>query len=263
MIVTAALVWYDERPEDLEACIRGMATIADRVVAVDGAYRRYPGAQIASAPEQAEAIRDTAAAVGLEAIIRIPTELWAGQVAKRSYLLAEAAHGSDWIAIFDADWVATGDRDAVRAELAGYGPGIDTVSVSFWTPPPEGSLFATGWHRKESGRRYPIRHLFRALPGIRVEKRHWHYSAMKNGRRVWLWHGRARRRRPTIYEVLPEHQLAAPYEIEHRTLLRTERQILASRAFCNDRERVLALTGQEDDVPGLPAPAFDFVTVPY
>ena len=37
MIVTAALIWYDERSEDLERCVRGMATIADRVIAVDGA----------------------------------------------------------------------------------------------------------------------------------------------------------------------------------------------------------------------------------
>ena len=42
MIVTAALCWWNELPEDLERCVRGVANVADRVVALDGAYRRYP-----------------------------------------------------------------------------------------------------------------------------------------------------------------------------------------------------------------------------
>ena len=42
MIVTAALCWWNELPEDLDRCIRAAALIADRVVALDGAYRRYP-----------------------------------------------------------------------------------------------------------------------------------------------------------------------------------------------------------------------------
>jgi hypothetical protein len=258
MIVTAALIWYDEHPEDLAACIRGMASIADRVVAVDGAYARYPDARVTSPPEQVEAIADTAASVGLDCSVHIPDRLWAGQVEKRSFLLAEAAKGSDWIAIADADWIIHGDRDAARAEVAGYRSAIDVVSVSFYTPssdtPP-----ATGWHRGVSGTRTDMAHLFRPLPGLHVERFHWMYAAQKNGQPVWMWYGRTK----ADWPILPQHRLQAEYEVEHRTLLRDERQVLNSRAFCNDRVKVVALTGQEDDRPGLPPPVFDFVTVPY
>jgi hypothetical protein len=50
MIVTGILAWWDEPPELLDACIRGLGDIADRIVAVDGAYRRYPAATITSPP---------------------------------------------------------------------------------------------------------------------------------------------------------------------------------------------------------------------
>lgn len=256
MIVTAALIWYDERPADLERCVRGMATIADRVIAVDGAYRRYPDAAISSPKEQADVIFQTAKDIGLDCMVHIPTRLWAGQVEKRSFTLVHAAAQSDWLAVVDADWVISGDRETARAELEAQGPNVDVMSVSIYTPP--GKQIATGWHRDESGTRYQIAHLFRSLPGFQVEGAHWQYSAIRRGRRVWMWHGPDSRRK-----VLEQHPLQARYEIEHRTLHRTEKQILDSRAFCNDRELVIRLTGQEDDVPGLPAPVFDYATLPY
>lgn len=258
MIVTAALVWYDENPEDLEACVRGVAQIADRIVAVDGAYRRYPNAQPASPPEQAEVIRSTAAEVGIEAVVHVPGELWAGQVAKRSFVLAQASIDTDWIAVVDADWVIRAARDAARTELEEYlDEDVDVISVSLVTPPGDGA-FATNWHRDVAGG-MDVPHIFRALPELKVEKRHWWYSAKKNGRRVWMWHGPWHTKTP----ILPWHQLKASYVIEHRFRQRDDRHILANRAFCNDREIVLAKTGQEDDVPGLPPPNFDYTTVPY
>jgi hypothetical protein len=252
VIVTAALIWYDEKPEDLELCIRGLANIADRVVAVDGAYRRYPNAQIASPPEQAETIRRTAAEVGLECDVVIPDRLWAGQVEKRSFVLARASVGSDWVAIVDTDWIVHTDRHSARGELERVRQ--DVVTVTLFTPSSD-MPFATGWHRRMAGSRAQIQHFFRSLPGLRVEKVHWWYSALKNGKRVWMWHGH----KPGD---MPVYKMRTEYEIEHRTLLRDERHILENRAFCNDRKMVWAQTGQEDDMPGLLAPVFDFVTEP-
>ncbi len=150
------------------------------------------------------------------------------------------------------------DRDAVRRELANLQS--DVVAAPYWTPVPKGrsigAAAATGWHRRVAGNRELMTFLFRALPGIRVEGRHWWYSALKGGRRVWLIHD-------DFGPGLPPARLAAFYEVEHRTLLRDERHILAGRAFCNDRVKVVELTGQEDDVPGLPPPEFDFAAVPY
>jgi hypothetical protein len=260
VIVTAALIWYDENPEDLEACVRGIAEIADRLVAVDGAYRRYPDAQVTSPPEQAETIRRVAAEVGLECDVYIPDRLWAGQVEKRSFLMQRASVGTDWIAVVDADWVIHADRVRVRRELFRlHELGVDVITVSLFTPKGEAAA-ATGWHRRMAGTRTSVQHFFRPLEGLRVEKMHWWYSAIKNGQRVWMWHGRRRREG---LRILPAHRLRSRYEIEHRTFQRDEKHILAGRAFCNDRELVLAATGQEDDVPGLPAPVFDYETIPY
>jgi len=254
-MITAALSWWNERPEDLVACVFGMAEIADRIVAVDGAYARYPGATVTSSPDQADAIRGAASVAGLGCVIVEPNRLWAGQVEKRSFLLAEAARGSDWIAIVDADWIIHADRAAARAELETVHD--DVVSVSMWTPD-SGLEPATGWHRKVAGKRSEQPHLFRPLPELRAETMHAWYSALVDGERVWALKGNRPKRR-----VLGQHRLRARYEIEHRTLYRTEQQCRASRAFCNDREFVLRRTGQEDDAPGLPPPVFDYVTVPY
>lgn len=260
MIVTGILPWWDEPPELLEACVRGLADIADRVVAVDGAYRRYPGATISSPPEQAEAIRAAARAVGLRCLILSPDRLWAGQVEKRTFLLNAGAVGSDWLAVVDADHIVHADRQAARAELESYGPDIDVVAVPFYTPldpsRPLEATVATGWHRNQAGQHLALLHLFRTLPGIRCEKFHWWYSALKDGRRTWLFANIGER-------WLPEHAMTARYLVEHRCLLRDERRMLAGRAFCNDRVKVVAQTGQEDDVPGLPEPVWDYVTVPY
>lgn len=255
MIVTAALVWWDERPEDLAECVRGMANIADKVLAVDGAYRRYPGATVTSNPEQAQAIRETAEKAGLECEVYEPKQLWAGQVEKRSFTLRRAAKDADWIAVVDSDWVIHTKRKFARAALEKVSPDIDVLSVKMYTPRSR-MPFATSWHRKQAGRRFVIPHLFRALPGYMVEKRHWWYSALKDGERVWLWHPM----KSSTYPVRPPMRLNCRYEIEHRTLLRDERHILDSRAFLNDRELVVAETGQEDDLPGLFAPTFDFET---
>ena len=253
MIVAAALVWWNERPDDLEACIRGVATVADRIVAVDGAYARYPGATVLSAPEQARRIMETAVEVGIGCEVHAPGRLWAGQVEKRTHAMQRASCGADWVMVVDADWIVSGDREQVRAELAQCAE--DVVAVPFRTR--KGDRYATKWHRAEEDRPTLLPQFYRPLPGLRVESHHWWYSAVKDGRRVWMWHGE-----PTPWPVLPQHALRAPYGVEHLTLLRSEQQVLDSRAFCNDRARVVAWTGQEDDVPGLPRPEYDYVTEP-
>ena len=249
-------MWWNERPADLETYVRGMGNVADRLLAVDGAYRRYPNATITSPSEQAETIRRTAAEVGLECEIYEPSELWAGQVEKRSFTLERASHDSDWIAVADADWVIQTKRKFAREAIQKVKSTIDVLSVPIYTPRSTMPV-ATGWHRRMAGTRQIIPHLFRSLPGMRVEKKHWHYSAIKNGRRVWMWNAA----KATGYPVLQPHRLPVRYLIEHRTLHRTEEQILASRAFVNDRELVVAETGQEDDLPSLWRPVFDYETV--
>ncbi len=254
MIVSVALAWYDEPPELLSRCVRSCAVIADRIVALDGAYARFPGARVVSPPEQAEAIREAAADVGLELILEQPTRLWAGQVEKRSALIARGAEGSDWVQVVDADHVLQGTRETVRQALAEAR--ADVYEVPFFTPAnpdlPIGDTAAHEWHAGMAGRMVPMALVYRALPDMRYESYHWWLSAEKNGQRVWLWgngpgtHARV--------EAFPD----PTYRIDHLTLHRDRAHVLASRAFCNDREMVVRMPGQEDDRPELPRPVWDF-----
>jgi len=267
MKVTSALCWYDELPEDLEACIKGVANVADKILAVDGAYRRFPNAKAASPPEQADLIRKTTKMLGLECEIFVPDAPWAGQVEKRSAMMSMAAKGSDWIIVSDTDHVIRTDRLWARGTLNTLldNPDVDVIAVSYFTPandsrPLEVSA-ATNWHTSLADGRFFTPHLFRALPGIKVEKFHWWYSATKGGEKVWLWgEGGKEDGRPSLPWAYFD---PAKYEVEHRCLTRDERHIIENRAFCNDRIKVVELTGQEDDVPGLPEPVYDYETLPY
>jgi len=257
--VTAALAWWNEAPEDLDACVRAMANIADRVVAMDGAYARYPGATPKSPEEQVSAIRDAADVAGLQSIIHQRSRLWPGQVAKRAALLSLAAADSDWVVVVDADHIIHADRDIAREQLALLdADGALAIEVSVHTPAnPTRSTEASSpgqWHRAHAGSTvsYPL--LYRALPGLTVEQRHWWVAA--DG--LWLWGGDGSRPLASHHSMPPE-----VYLVEHRTLFRTEEQIRASRAFLNDRQDiVMPLTGQEDDRPDLPRPVFDFTRRP-
>lgn len=268
MKLTAALCWYDEKVEDLEACVKGAANVADHFLAVDGAYRRYPNAKPSSPPEQAEAIRAACKSAGMTCEIWTPEDLWAGQVEKRSALLELAsARNPNWIALLDADHIIHTDRLWARGTLNTLveNPDIDVLAVSYLTPandsrPIEQSA-ATNWHTSLSGTRTYVPHILRVLPKMRVERFHWWYSAEKLGERVWLW-GEGDQadgaRSLQWFYIDPER-----YTVEHRCLERDERHVLENRAFCNDRVKVVAATGQEDDVPGLPAPEFDYESMPY
>jgi hypothetical protein len=239
-LVTAALCWWDEKPADLEACVRGMANIADRVVALDGAYERFPGATASSPPEQARVIRETAEACGMECLVITPDHPWAGQLEKRTYLYRFAALDTKWVVVVDADHIIKTDRMAVRNELATLSPSVDVIAAPYSVPLNGSVKGASKWHRDNAGKTWDHRLLFRALPNLTVEGRHWWVSAVKDGRKVWVLHS----------DVgglgLPGHHLRTPYEVEHRYLFRSRARISAMRTFLADRDKIVKATDQED-----------------
>lgn len=256
MIVTGALNWWNERPEDLDACVRGLGNVVDRVVALDGAYARYPEATPRSPEDQLAAIREAAKAVDIHCVIVQPDTLWAGQVEKRSRLLALASEGSDWIATVDADHVIHTNRSEIRDFLRRAT--VDVIEVDYVTPanPERNSSDAVGlWHLEQMQTGKPIPHIWRVLPEMQVERFHWWITAKKDGRKVWLW---SNEEHPQV-----EHQMFTRYTVEHRTMMRTSEQIRLSRAFLNDRQKVVEWTGQEDDRPDLPRPSYDYSLVPW
>lgn len=260
VVVTAALCWYDEDIPTLERCVRALAGIADRLVALDGAYARFPGAKVASPPEQAAAISRVAAEVGIECMVLTPSRLWRGQVEKRTFLMSTAAINSDWIAVVDADHVmVTPDGLAVRDTLAETPQDVLVYDVDFYTPEnPEAEIAQIAswfWHSGMAKRTLPIAHFFRALPGMRVERFHWWVSGIHEGRRVWLWGG------DSTNQQAKRMDFPVPYRVDHFCLHRDEQHVLANRAYLNDREVVKLITGQEDDVLGLPPPQWDYETM--
>jgi hypothetical protein len=162
--------------------------------------------------------------------------------------------------VVDADHIIHADREAVRAELASFGPEVEVITAPYRVPlndsRPLNESAATNWHKDIAGKTEQHRLMFRPFGDMKVEMRHWWYSGTRNGDRVWFLHT------DTSGEGLPAHSLRSRYEVEHVCLFRDERRILAGRAFCADRVMVVEKTGQEDDVPGLSPPVFDFVSIP-
>lgn len=254
MIVTAAVASWNERPEDLERCVEALSVVADRAVILGGAYRRYPGATVAFRPDEIDAIQRAASRAGIEVRIVEATELWAGQVAKRTALMRLAAEGldpdRDWIAVLDVDHVLNGNRESVRRQLEGFGPEVIQVQARMTTPGnrarPMRESAASHWHADIADQTITIGQLFRPWPDITVHEKHFHYRMRRGGRQVEL-----------RYATKQPGPVLTDYLIEHLTLFRTPEQVRDSRAFLNDRARLVALSGQEDDYQGAPAFIYD------
>lgn len=247
MIVTAALCWFDERPEDLERCISSLPGIADRLVAVYGRYADYHLLPVDTAAKQVRLVRRLARNAGLDVEIDGTDRVWAGQVEKRNRLMQLATAGADedddWILGVDADHaIVCDDRVSVREELAdAY---AFSFEVDFYTPLDESRSLqetaAGSWHLELAGRTLRVSAFWRALPGFRVEERHWWYSALVGDRRTWIWGGDSR------YPQSPPQRMWSDLVVEHWCLHREERHILANRDFCDRRVAIVEATGQED-----------------
>jgi hypothetical protein len=241
------LAFFDEPVWQLEDCIRGLATVADRVVVVDGRYARYEAPYDNSPQEQIDVIRQVAEDVGLDCDIYVPDDgPWAGQVEKRNFLMNHAAQDCDWFMAVDADHIWTGPRDTIRAELQRTPTHVDGLIVRMFTPsnpdrPIEKSA-AGKWHSDHADRWLSPQRIFRSLPDVRVERFHWWYSAEKAGRRIWLWGGDRTRPHALMRDM------RSPMVVEHRCLFREPLQIERNRVFCADRIAIVDETGQEDDV---------------
>lgn len=246
--MTAALAWFDEPLDELERCVRALPAIADRLVAVDGGYSRWPGAKARSPVEQADTIRVAARVAGLDVEIVEPKRVWSGQCEKREHLMNLAAEGSDWIVVVDTDHILHGARETVRHEIDRLPPQIAAVKVKFHTPVnrdrPLGESAAHEWHAGLADTTTLIPLVFRAWQQWTVGPHHWWYSAVdKEGVRRWVWSGDG-----TSYPDAGSHTLVAPYFVEHRCLFRQPKQILANREFCRDRDLIVERTGREDPV---------------
>jgi hypothetical protein len=127
----------------------------------------------------------------------------------------------------DADWEITGDRDLIRAELATTK--ADAITVPIHTPgnptQPPNHVAATEWHSGLADKTIHEPLIWRNLEDIRIDNFHWHYSAIKDGRRIRLWGD-------GNYPKAKTRALKAPMVIHHWCLHRDQRTIQANREYC-------------------------------
>lgn len=218
MKIVGCLSWYDESPSWLAASVASTCRFADHLVAVDGAYALFPGAEPRSGTEQYDAIRETAHALGRGLTIHTPDDVWWGnEVQKRNAMLRLALQvadsSDDWLFIFDAD-VVVGSFPADLRELLCEAETFNVAGVSLverydlqeW---PE----VIREFDVPSRSVVPLHRMFyRALPDLRVVGTHWQYVAGKGDERRILW-GPA--------ELGPEDALdLSMFRAEHRSNLR-------------------------------------------
>lgn len=123
MKLFAALIWYEESPTWLAACVSSLATIGvDHLVAVDGAYLHFPHGEPRSGVEQGEAISLAAHQVGIGTTIVRPQEVCWTEPEKRAasfrHVQALATPMRDWFIVIDADEVIKEGTPGVKHELA-------------------------------------------------------------------------------------------------------------------------------------------------
>lgn len=190
MRVIGLISWFDESPTWLAAAVASAARLCDHVVAVDGAYRHYPGGRPSSGIDQAAAVRMAAEAAGVGCTIHVPAAVWAGdECAKRSFMFRAgqlvAEPEVDWFLVLDADEMLACDGGSTRAQLAATCDDVATVEHSTY----EDLTAIDEMHsHREHRSTMRARRLFRASEApIRVEGQHWMYVASRDGIDQALW----------------------------------------------------------------------------
>lgn len=163
MRIVGLLAWYDEDPVWLREAVASALGLCDEVVALDGAYKGFPGRSSRSSADQFDAIRE---AGGHPYPIGTWLGCWINQMEKRTELFELGReHDADWFLVFDADDVVTHVPFDARDRLEHANEDV--------------GVFTLGSDRYHRG-------LFRSLPNLRVEDAHYHYLAEKDGRTVHL-----------------------------------------------------------------------------
>lgn len=164
----ALLSWYDEQPDHLRRCVRSLAGFADVLVSLDGSYATWPGGEARSDWTQGAAIINAAASAEVRLVYPMVERQWASEVEKRATMFELArqagATPEDWFLIIDGDM-----------ELASYTPEARKLLAASTR-----DIAEVRWHdvmvngMPSSTLRF--RSLFRALPGLTVERTHYLYT---------------------------------------------------------------------------------------
>lgn len=199
MTITACLAWYRETPESLDRCVRSLAGVCDRLIALDGRWELFPGDGFLSTDEERDAVLEAARGAHVAGMLVSPAKPFASQVEKRALLMTLAAD-ADWLLVIDGDEhlrcpdpnafrtaLAETDADVCRVNLRNYGGGVT------------------------QGER-PVRRVYRASTGVTVETAHNGYRTA-DGR--WL-HGDPAYAKPLERADTLEDLLTVEHDVDAR-----------------------------------------------
>lgn len=180
MKIYALLSYWDEKPEHLTRCVDSLEGFYDYLIAVDGSYSTFDPARYYSAADQCRAIFYA----GSSPVDLIDSHAdWPSEVAKRAamfeYGREAGATSDDWFLIIDADMALAEFTPDARALLTATD--LNVAEVRWNDVQIDGVIHNVAQFRS----------MFRALPGLTVERTHWLYvtpdEAHAHGRR-FLWH---------------------------------------------------------------------------
>lgn len=178
MRIVGLLSWYDEDPAWLAECVSSAARLCDHLIAVDGPYALFPGStrKPFSGSEQGDVIARTCAGAGIGCTIHASRQTWwGGEVEKRDFMFrvgSTITTPRDWYLRIDADEALTQVPDDTRTLLAATD--LDVAEVTLWER--EASAAAASL-TASADYETPLRCLYRALPGLRIEQAHYVVTA--------------------------------------------------------------------------------------
>jgi len=217
--VIGILVWHRESPLWLAALIASAKDYIDHWICVDGAYALYSTTE-KSLVSEAQTIVETCQAIDAGVTLHRPQGPWVGnEVAKRNYAFRaaelEAEPNVDWYFVLDADILIDRGIPDLRERLADTTCDAAEVMVIERGDPYRNP--ARLEHESKvampADHHYPLRALFRAIPGMRCDRAHYFYAAA-DGRKLWGYTAEQ------LEPALDLHDLRIEHRTHHRPLKR-------------------------------------------
>lgn len=212
MIVTAALAWYAETSYTLDRCVRSLEGFCDNLVALGGRWEGFPAITGDTDIDQAITVVDACRSIGITHDVRYG-DIWASQVEKRAELMRQAARGSDWILVIDADeYIDRGDPPKFRSALAETERDVARV-FAYRIPLPYGRN---------------IHRVYRSSTNVTVERAHNGYKTDD---------GRFLNGDPAYVKLAPHEDVGELLVIAHDLECRSENRLSARRDYNRVRRK--------------------------
>lgn len=235
MRLVACLAWFDESPTMLAACIASLRKLpVDHLVAVDGAYRLFPGASAISSVDQTNAVTWTCQSAGIGLTLHQPSTPWRGnEIEKRTAMFKLATcllTEEDWLVVIDADEAVEHavDHNLLVDQLCATNLDVATCQLKVHVDPLESDESAFVSRMSSIGHTLsPARRFFRALPDLRVEHAHHYYLAGHPAHVLWS---------AGLYPEVESLELGGQVVIEHRNKLRSQLRNHRAKTFYLTRE---------------------------